>query len=107
MNKVKTLALWDTGAQVSVMSEAWKSQNLPDAKIHPISDLLKGNEILDLRTANGSKIPFQGWVEVSLNLCDPKGQTSESDEVIVPVLVSSNVVQRLIIGFNAIVEIMR
>ena len=104
MNSVKTQALWDTGAQVSIMSEAWKSQNLPETKINPISDLLSDGELLNLRAANGSEIPFQGWVEVSLSLC---AKTAKSDEIIVPVLVSRDIIQRPIIGFNAIEEIMR
>lgn len=107
INGVKTQALWDTGAQVSIMSEAWKTQNLPDAKINPISDLLNGDELLDLRAANGSEIPFQGWVEVSLSLCNPKAKTTRSDEILVPVLVSRDIVQKPIIGFNAIEELMR
>lgn len=60
LNNIKTQALWDTGAQVSIMSEAWKSDNLPDAKICPISDLLSDDELLDLRAANGLEIPFEG-----------------------------------------------
>ena len=48
INTVKTQALWDTGAQVSIMSEAWKSQNLPDAEICPISELLSDDDILDV-----------------------------------------------------------
>lgn len=89
------------------MSEAWKSNNLPDSKILPISDLLSDDEMLNLRAANGSEIPFEGWVEVKLSLYDPKTKTSGSDEILVPVLVSKDIAQRPIIGFNAIEEIMR
>ena len=106
MNSVKTQALWDTGAQVSIMSETWKSQNLPDARIRPISDLLSDDELLDLRAANGTEIPFQGWVPVSFSLCDPKAKQAKSDEVLVPVLVSRDILQRPIIGFNAIEEML-
>lgn len=107
MNNIKTQALWDTGAQVSIMSETWKSKNLPDAKILPISDLLSDDELLDLRAANGSEIPFQEWVETNLSLYDQKMKTLGSDEILVPVLVSRDIVQRPIIGFKAIEEIMR
>lgn len=106
MNTVKTQALWDTGAQVSIMSEAWKSQNLPDAEIRPISELLNDDELLDVRAANGSEIPFQGWVPVSFSLCDPKAKAAVSDNILVPVLVSKDIAQRPIIGFNAIVEML-
>lgn len=43
------------------MSEAWPSQNVPDAKINPISDLLSDDELLDLKGANGLEIPFQSF----------------------------------------------
>lgn len=92
---------------MSIMSEAWKSNNPPDSKILPISDLLSDDEILNLRAANGSEIPFKGWVEVKLSLYDPKTKTSGSDEILVPLLVSKDIAQRPIIGFNAIEEIMR
>ncbi|XP_070410184.1 uncharacterized protein [Nothobranchius furzeri] len=107
MNKCKTQALWDMGAQVSIMSAHWKSVNLPDLEVHPISDLLSGNELLDLRAVNGSEVHFQGWVEVSLSLCDPKGKTSAQDEVLVPILISRDVMQKPIIGFNAIEELIK
>lgn len=107
MNKCKTQALWDTGAQVSIMSHQWKSNNLPDLKVHPISDLLSSDELLDLRAVNGSEIPFQGWVEVRLSLCDPKGKAAAQDEVLVPILVSRDIMQKPIIGFNAIEELIK
>lgn len=65
------------------------------------------NELLDLKLATGSENSFQGWVEVHLSLCDPKARTTGSDEIVVPLLVSRDIVQRPIIGFNAIEEIMR
>lgn len=106
-NDIKVQALWDTGAQVSIMSEAWKSDNLPDSKIFPISNLLSDYETLNVRAANGSEIPSKGWIEVKLSLNDAKTKTSGSDEILVPVLVSRDIAQRPIIVFNAIEEIMK
>lgn len=91
---------------MSIMSETWKSQNLPDARIRPISDLLSDDELLDLRAANGTEIPFQGWVPVSFTLCDPKAKQAKSDEILVLILVSRDILQRPIIGFNAIEEML-
>ncbi len=88
------------------MSEACKSQNSPDLIIHPISNLLSDDELLDLRAANGSEIPFQGWVEISFSLYDSKAKTTGSDEVLVTVLVRRQIAQRPIIGYNAIEEIL-
>lgn len=88
MNNIKTQALWGTVGQVSVISDAWKYQNLSNAKILPVSDLPNNDELLDLRPANGSEIRFQGWVEVNLSLYDPKTKEAGPDEILVPVLVS-------------------
>lgn len=88
------------------MSKTRKSQRLPDTKIHPISDLLDGNELLDLRAAKGSEILFEGWVPVSFSLCDPKAKEAKSDEILVPVLVSRHSMQQPIIGFNVIKEML-
>lgn len=107
MNNCKTQALWDTGAQVSIMSACWKSDNLPHLEVHPISDLLSKDELLDLRAVNGSEVPFQGWVEVSLSLCDSRGKAVAQNEVRVPILVSQDVMQKPIIGFNAIEELIK
>ena len=48
----------------------------------------------DLRAANGSEIP------------SAKAKEAMSDEILVPLLVSRDIVQRPIIGFNAIVEML-
>lgn len=48
----------------------------------------------------------KGWVEVRLNLYDPKAKTAGSNEILVPMLVSEHIALRPIIGFNAIEEIM-
>lgn len=81
--------------------------NLPDAQARPISDLLSDNELLDFRAANGPDIPFNGWHEVTLSLYDPKAKIPGSDDILVLVLVSRDVVQKTIIGFNAIEEMMK
>lgn len=67
MNDIPTEALWDTGAQVSIASHEWVTTNLANSEIHPLEELLGDNE-LDLKAANGSSIPFQGWVEAKFKL---------------------------------------
>lgn len=57
-----------------------------------------------MRAANGSEIPFEGWVPISFSLCEPKAKEEKSDEILVPVLVSRDIIQRPIIGFNFIEE---
>lgn len=107
LNKVKSQALWDTGAQVSIMSEEWKSKYLPHVPVKPISEILRDDELLNLRAANGTEIPFQGWVEVSLSLLEPKAKLASCTELLVPILVSKDLIDRPIIGFNAIEQMMK
>ena len=67
LNGVKTTALWDTGAQVSIVSTGWISKNLPDARIQGVQDLLEVNN-LDLKAANGTALPYSGWTEIDFSL---------------------------------------
>ena len=49
-------ALWDTGSQVSVISEVFVRKNFPEVQIRDISELLQTD--LKLTAANGSDIPY-------------------------------------------------
>jgi len=40
MNNVQTRALWDTGAQVSIVSKDWIAENLPTAESRRMDELL-------------------------------------------------------------------
>ena len=51
-------ALWDTGAQVSILSENFVRENFPSTKIKEISELLDCD--LNVTAANGSSIPYLG-----------------------------------------------
>lgn len=57
-------ALWDTGSQVSLLNKVWLENN--GKRLRPISDLAK--ERLDLRAANGTEIPFEGWIALAVGL---------------------------------------
>ena len=58
LNGVKTSALWDTGAQVTIIYRKWLETNIPDVTIQPVEDLL--DEKIELRAANGTTIPYEG-----------------------------------------------
>ena len=51
-----------------------------------ISNIMQDDVQLTLRAANGTEIPFGGWVEVCLSLLDPKIKSSGSTELVVPIL---------------------
>ena len=96
-------ALWDSGAQASLINNDWRKQHLPHSTVRPLSELL-GAEPLVALAANGSEIPYDGWVETEFYLdCD----THPEKTLLVPMLVSSdpNVAEQPIIGFNVIEEV--
>ena len=72
-------ALWDTGSQVSVISEVFVWQNFPEVQVRDISELLQTD--LKLTAANGSDIPYHGWAEINFQV------TPHSPVLTVPFLV--------------------
>ncbi len=60
---VNTSVLWDTGSQVSIVETEWKKRHLPDAEVRPVRELLEEGE-LNLTAANGTSIPYEGWMEI-------------------------------------------
>ena len=66
---LETGALWDTGAQVSFISHSWLNQCLPGCDIRDIAELL-GMDGLKLKAANGTDLPYEGWVELTFNLIE-------------------------------------
>ena len=64
LSGVPVEALWDTGAQVSIVSKTWLEEYLPSAKLRNNEELLGEDAGLKLRPATGGTIPFEGWVEV-------------------------------------------
>ncbi|CAI5668147.1 unnamed protein product [Oreochromis niloticus] len=102
-DNIPVTALWDTGAQATVINESWRVEHLPHTTIRGIDELL-GSEPLNGLAANQTEIPFMGWVPVEFRLT---GVETTSSSLLVPVLVSSdpNVAQDPIIGYNVIEEI--
>lgn len=62
-------------------------------------------EALDLSAANGTDIPYEGWMGIEFTL--PKNAVSGMSDkpVLVPILVASSGFERPIIGFNVIEEL--
>jgi len=67
LNGVEVDSLWDTGVQVSIISRSWFKRCLPCFDIRDMTELL-GMDGLDLKAANGTDLPYEGWVEVAFNL---------------------------------------
>ena len=87
LSGVPVEALWDTGAQVSIVSKSWLSENLSSLKLRNVEELLGEEAELDLRATNGGIIPFIGWVEVQFQLAF---DMQSSVPLTVPVLVAND-----------------
>ena len=92
-----TEALWDTGAQVSIVSEDFLESQLPTVQRRDIKQLLGTEGSVSVQAANGTDIPYGGWVEIGFRL------TNENEtEIRVPFLVTKENIEQRIIGFNVI-----
>ena len=100
LNGVVSVALWDTGAQVSIVSHEWIEKNLPNVNVNSVESLVDCNN-LDLKTANGTTLPFDGWVDLDFKLFG----TNHNYGINVPFLVSKSPLDLPIIGYNVIEEI--
>ena len=59
--------LWDTGAQVSLISEDVLKSQLPSVQVRDICQLLDTQGSISLQAANGTDIPYSGWAEIVWN----------------------------------------
>ena len=101
---VDTTVLWDTGSQVSIVGDSWKRKYLPDVEVRPVEELMDEKE-LDLSAANGTAIPYEGWMGIEFTLSKNAVSGMSDKPVLVPILVASGDLERPIIGFNVIEEL--
>ena len=62
LNGVVVETLWDTGAQMSILSRSWLEEYLPPSKLRNVQEVLGEDTGLNFKTANGGTIPFEGWI---------------------------------------------
>ena len=97
-------ALWDTGSQVSVIDERWKEEYFPTTRLRDVSEILDSHDDLTLTAANGTEMPYLGWIETVFQLAS---ETDQAEELIIPVLVMKGWhLSHPIIGFNVIEHIL-
>jgi len=80
----KTEALWDTGSQVCIIDEKWKTKHAPEVTLRNISEATEAPDSLRLVAANGTNMPYSGWVELTFKLASP---VTNEKELNIPVLV--------------------
>ena len=95
LNGKQVNALWDTGAQVSIVSNKWLKRNFPLVKDKNVSEILGEEQDLNIAAANGIYIPFAGFLELKFEL----GQNKTDSSVFVPML------EQQLIGFNVIEQL--
>ncbi len=104
LNGLPVRALLDTGAQVSIIDCKWKEQYLPDVEVRPLRELLGYHDDLEIYAVNGEPIPFDGWAIITVNLL-------ENDDpylsINVPFLVSRLQIERPLLGFNIVEELIQ
>jgi len=102
LNDCECDLLWDTGAQVSIISVELLQQHLGQVAIRQLSELLDAN--LNLTAVNGTKVPYVGWVEVRVKLTSLSSDSSQ-EEMLVPFLVTSEMLDCPILGYNVIEQL--
>lgn len=97
--------LLDYGSQVSIIDREWHNTHIPHYTVRPPKELIDGP--LNLRGVMGHAIPYDGWVELTIN-CG----ANDSPHLIIPTpflvsqepeaipLVDSNVLEELLKSVN-------
>ena len=105
LNGVELSALFDTGAQVSIISLKQLRNHFPLVEIQDIKDLQESTVDLELTTANGTKLPYSGWVKIDFELINSGVNLTNALEV--PMLVTEFSLDQPIILYNVIEEMVK
>ena len=105
LNGVELTALFDTGAQVSIISLKQLRKHFPSVEIQDIKDLLESTVDLELTTANSAKLSCSDWVKTDFELINSGVNLTNALEV--PMLVTEFSLDQPIIEYNVIEEIVK
>ena len=103
INGVPLEILLDSGSQVTMVERAWIDKALPNVRIQPLESLFS-EQPLEITAANGTNVPFDGWVDVELQVCS---ENYGHVNIQVPLLISSNSLNCPLLGSNVIAEIIK
>lgn len=104
LNGLAVTALLDTGAQVSMIDRTWKDKYLPAVEVRPLAELMGMSEKLEVYAVNGELIPFDGWSVITVNL---QGNDNPDLSINVPFLVIHIPIERPLLGFNVVEELIQ
>ena len=97
LDEVHNKVLWDTGAEVALVSRSWLNKHYPRKEIKDVSELLGHN--LYLKVANNTLLDFVGYTEIVFKLSD------NAEPLLVPFLVTEEEMSMPLIGYNVIEEV--
>ena len=84
LNGKETIALWDTGSQISIISSDFLKRHFPCMQSQSLEEILGTS--LELRAVNNSPIPYSGFVELGFELIAPH-ESDNSLRLNVPFLI--------------------
>lgn len=87
-----------------MVDRVWREKYLPSVEVRPLRELLGCQDDLKVYAVNGDVIPFDGWVVITVNLL---GNEDPSLSINVPFLVSKMPIERPLLGFNLIEELIQ
>lgn len=77
---------------------------MPDVDVRPLAELIGSADRLEVCAVNGDIIPFDGWTVITVNL---PGNDDPNMSIPVPFLVSHLQIERPLLGFNVIEELIQ
>lgn len=93
--------LFDSGSQVSIIDRSWKETFIPHYVVRTLQECLDPGESLDLCAVNGQSVPYDGWMELTVNL---PGNDNPNITMQVPFLVSQLPLPQPLLGANVLQE---
>ena len=70
MNAIKTKVIFDTGAQVSLISKAWFNNHLNEHKVSKLQEILDPCDKVRVQWRYQAEMPFVGWIYITFELTD-------------------------------------
>ena len=99
----KTQVLWDTGSQISILSQEFLLEQFPTTEVKDLKERLGVETDLDIRAANNSRVPYLGYVELKFELLSG----TKFSSLTISFLAMNEKLPRTIVGYNVIAEVVR
>ena len=101
MNDKPVDTLWDTGANINIISKEYVYDLFPNVVIKNLHDILSDTDKLLVRWGNQEILPYEGYVELEASL----DNDTPANEILVPFLITPERSHYPILGTNAIEHI--